>query len=66
MKKKAYMAPATNFIQADLQQIMAGSKITETTGDTGINPVDPDDPTDPAPTEAEGRRFKWDDDEEDY
>ena len=62
MKKKAYMAPATNFIQADLQQIMSGSKIVSgTSGDAGIDPANPNDPV---PETADARQTMWDDDED--
>ena len=67
MKKKAYMAPATDVTFTHLQQIICGSgKVTlgeETTGNTGITPAEPEDPI---PTEADARRVKWDDDEDEY
>lgn len=61
MKKKAYMAPATDVTITHLQNILAGSgKVTLGEGvqtNTGISQADDNEDV---PTEADSRRSKWD------
>jgi hypothetical protein len=61
MKKKAYMAPATDVTITHLQNILAGSgKVTlgvET--NTGITQAT-DEENETPPGEADSRRSKWD------
>ena len=63
MKKKAYMAPATDVTITHLQNILAGSgKVTLGEGvqtNTGISQATDDENLTP-PGEADSRRSKWD------
>ena len=59
MKKKAYMAPATEFIAADLEQLIAAS-VTQVQGDVIMPKADKDEEV---PGTADSRFSIWDDED---
>ena len=60
MKKKAYMAPATEFIAADLEQLIANS-VTQVQGDVIIPKAEEGETV---PTTADSRfNSIWDDED---
>ena len=63
MKKKAYMAPATEIFTINFQHILAGSeKVTLGQESTG-NVITEKGEENEMPQEADSRRSKWDDDD---
>ena len=62
MKKKAYMAPATEIFTINFQHILAGSQKVTLAEQSVITKADEEEPV---PEVADSRRTKsWDDDDE--
>lgn len=57
MKKKAYMAPATEIFTINFQHILAGSQKVTLAEQSVITQADDNEDV---PTDADSRRSKWD------